>query len=71
MTQKEIERRERFWVYGDFDHADMEEMRRLYFDQRAEPVDIAGEFDTDIGTVFKVIIGASAEWRKKRRQASE
>lgn len=55
MTQKEAERRERFWVYGDFSEQDMEEMRRMYFEQRAEPVDIAGEFDTDMGTVFRII----------------
>lgn len=67
MTQREAERRERFWVYGDFGDAERGEMRQRYFELRAEPVDIADEYDTDIGTVFRVITESSAEWRKKRQ----
>jgi hypothetical protein len=55
MTKREAERRERFWLYDDFGDADREKMRRLYFGDRAEPVDIADQFDTDMATVFKVI----------------
>ena len=60
LTQREIERRELFWVYDDFDQADRDEMRRLYFEQRADPVDIAGQFDTDMGTLFRIITEANS-----------
>lgn len=66
MTTKEAERREQFWTYDDFDHVDREEMRRMYYALRADPVDIAGEYDTDMGTVFRIVTEAGPEWRRKR-----
>lgn len=57
MTKREYERRERFWVYDDFTPEQRAEIRRLYFERRCDPVDIADEFDTDIGTVFKIVTG--------------
>jgi hypothetical protein len=56
LTQREIDRRERFVVYDDLSDEDKSEIRRLIAG-RCDFNDVADQFDTDVRTVWQVVFG--------------
>ena len=63
LTQKEIERRERYYLFDELSEEQRSEIKRLYA-ARCRPNDIAEQFATDLATVFRVLTGG----REKRKR---
>lgn len=66
---REVSRREQFFVLEDLTPEDQARMKELYA-AGVPPVDLAGEFDTDMATVFQVLTGARPREPKKGKRGT-